>query len=490
MKTFYLLCIFALASSAALGLPKYTFTDLGTLGGENSYAYAINNNGQVIGRADNIDGQRRAVLFDSTGNVANIDLGTLPAGNGDSWAYAINNIGQIVGLDYDEYGTERAIFFDATGQGNNIALGSLGGGTGGAQAISDTGVIVGWSATTPDEYFYSNWHATRFDSTGSGLNIDLDKTDCYLSVARCVNKAGIIAGNSEETAMIYDLIGSGNNVDIGSQLTGDFTTVLAINDKGQMVGYGNTQPGYYHHAMLFTANGSVTAIDLGGIGGTRSYATSINVAGEIVGYARTASGTYHATWYDPNGSGNNIDLNTIIDPNLGWELNAAYINDKGQICGYGRTPAGATHAYLLTPPVVVEEVQPELVTARVNYMPRVINTAVKTKWIMANVQLPTGCKVSDVNTASLRIGGKIKPDWTYFSKNSRVGLARFTTASISQLAKPGVYELELTGQMKDGKTIFTAKQNVTVHKPVVKKPVVVVKKPVAKAPAKKVAAKK
>jgi|GEM_PF-1858998 len=491
MKTFYLLCIFAMVSSAALGLPKYTFTDLGTLGGENSYAYAINNNGQVIGRADNIDGQRRAVLFDPNGTM-NIDLGTLPAGNGDSWAYAINNIGQIVGLDYDEYGSERAILFDATGQGNNIALGSLGGGTGGAQAISDTGVIVGWSATTPDEYFYSNWHATRFDSTGSGQNIDLDKTECYLSVARCANRAGIIAGNSEETAMIYDLVGSGNNINIGAQLTGDFTTVLAINDKGQMVGYGNTQPGYYHHAMLFTANGSVTAIDLGGIGGTRSYATSINSSGQIVGYARTALGTYHATWYDPNGSGINIDLNTVLDPNLGWELNAAYINDKGQICGYGKTPTGATHAFLLTPPIVVE-IQPELITARVNYMPRVINTTAKPRWILANIQLPTGLSIADVNVASVRIAGKVKPDWTYFSKSSRTGLARFTTASLSQLANPGVYELELTGQMKDGKTIFTAKQSVTVCKPVLKKPVVkapVVKAPPVKAPVKKVVTKK
>jgi hypothetical protein len=46
-----------------------------------------------------------------------------------------------------------------------------------------------------------------------------------------------------------------------------------------------------------------------------------------------------------------VDLNTLIDPAAGWELNSAQaINDHGQITGYGFVLAlGQQHAFLLTP---------------------------------------------------------------------------------------------------------------------------------------------
>lgn len=469
MKTFSLFILAFAASTTVAELPKYTFTDLGTLGGDESYAYAINNKGQVVGRADDGYGQKRAVIFDVTGQGNNIDLGTLEGSSGESWAYAINNNGQIVGHDYDEYGMDRAVLFDVTGAGQNIALGSLGGGTSGAQAINDNGVIVGWAAATPDEYYYSNWHATIFDPTGAGQNIDIDKSTCYLSVARCVNNAGLIAGNSEESATLFDNTGLGNSINMGAFLTGDFTTVLAMNAGGKMVGYGNTQPGAYHHAMLFTAsNGAVTAIDLGALDGTRSYATSINTAGQIVGYSRTATGEYHATWFDATGNGQNIDLNTVVDPNLGWELNSAYINDKGQICGYGKTAAGVTHAYLLTPIVVVEE-KPVVKQVSVKAAPNTLNLSNKAKWVMVTVQLPASYKVGNINKATIRLNETAKPDWTAFVSGSNKFMARFTTSSLPELAKTGKYNLVLTAAMKDGKSTITGKDVIMVYKPVVKK---------------------
>jgi len=44
------------------------------------------------------------------------------------------------------------------------------------------------------------------------------------------------------------------------------------------------------------------------------------------------------------------DLNSLIDPSLGWVLQEATgINDSGQIVGYGTGPSGQTDAFLLTP---------------------------------------------------------------------------------------------------------------------------------------------
>ncbi len=49
------------------------------------------------------------------------------------------------------------------------------------------------------------------------------------------------------------------------------------------------------------------------------------------------------------------DLNTLIDPSLGFTLeSAAAISDTGFITGYGYNSSGQTHAFLLTPQAVPE----------------------------------------------------------------------------------------------------------------------------------------
>ena len=68
--------------------------DLGTLpGGSGSYAYNINNNGQIVGASENISGRWHAILWK---NGAMTDLETLPE-KIESFARGINDQGQIVG---------------------------------------------------------------------------------------------------------------------------------------------------------------------------------------------------------------------------------------------------------------------------------------------------------------------------------------------------------------------------------------------------------
>jgi probable HAF family extracellular repeat protein len=76
------------------------FTDLGTLGGEESGAFAINDDGQIVGWADSEDGDRCAFVW---ANGVMLDLNTLIPQESDWYlnsANGINNKGQIVGTGY------------------------------------------------------------------------------------------------------------------------------------------------------------------------------------------------------------------------------------------------------------------------------------------------------------------------------------------------------------------------------------------------------
>lgn len=68
-------------------------TDLGTLGGTDSRAVAINDRGQVIGTSSTASGRYHAFIWQ---DGVMTDLGVLP-GKSNSKAAAINDRGQVVG---------------------------------------------------------------------------------------------------------------------------------------------------------------------------------------------------------------------------------------------------------------------------------------------------------------------------------------------------------------------------------------------------------
>ena len=73
-------------------------TDLGTLGGNMSIAYAVNNRGQVAGKSVTASGLRRAFLWEE-GQMR--DLGVLgPSASSIIEAFGVNEQGQIVGVSW------------------------------------------------------------------------------------------------------------------------------------------------------------------------------------------------------------------------------------------------------------------------------------------------------------------------------------------------------------------------------------------------------
>jgi len=353
------LLIILLTANTLTAEIRYNIIDLGTLDGYNiSRAWSINNSGQVVGEAVNINtGYNRAVLFDAVSHNI-IDLGSPEYVS--SFASSINNTGRIVGgcdKNSDPM-NPYAVIFDSTGQGNNSAFGEKSR----ALSINDNGQITGWIKNTSGFE-----RAAILDCNNINNSIQLGTLTGFAnSHAYSTNNNNQIIGYAFNDLMTgyravrFDSTGQGNNIDLGT-LGGQYSAALSINDNDQIAGRADTAAAKYH-ATLFDSTGSGNNTDLGTIAGYNfSVAISINSTDQIVGQVATDSQPpeFRAVMFDPTGDGNNIDLNNLIDPALGWTLGAATcINNKGWIVGWGVNPQGYGRAFLLKP-IIVADFEPD-----------------------------------------------------------------------------------------------------------------------------------
>jgi probable HAF family extracellular repeat protein len=315
-----------LAWACAAPAAQYTMTDLGTLGGSNTWATGINNVGQIVGQSG-----EHAFLY--SGGVMQ-DLGTL----GGSWSLAtsINDAGQVVGASDTVGYVDRHAFLYSGGAMTD--LGTLGGSVSHAAGINNEGQVVGQARTT-----IATDHA--FVCSG-GVMQDLGTLGGAHSGAFGINNAGQVVGvawlaSGAKHAFLYS---GGVMTDLGT--LGWDSYALGINNVGQVVGYSyTTVESTPQHAFLYSGGAMQ---DLGTLGGSYGAAYGINSAGQIVGESHIAgNAAQHAFLYS---GGVMTDLNSLIPANSGLTLaGARSINDRGQIAGYAWEPSGLAHAILLTP---------------------------------------------------------------------------------------------------------------------------------------------
>jgi probable HAF family extracellular repeat protein len=321
-------CLMSFSSIPIAGADgQIPVTDLGSLGGWNSYALDINDLGQIVGYSEIQPGSSdtHAVLWQD-GQM--IDL----VGGVEAQAVAVNNHGQIIGYGIANTTFKGFAFLWEEGTITDLGITD-------PKDINDLGQVVGCSRVMGNSraYLWENGVMTDLGTLGGNQS-------CAMSIN---NHKQVIGISGTATGKVHSFIwDNGVMTDLGT-LGGGYTYIEAINDHGQVVGSSTRWDGS-EHAFIWE-NGSMR--DLGTLGGNpeytdNSYAADINDIGQIVGVSYTSLGEMHAFLWQ---NGTMTDLGT-----LGGFSTAVDINNCGQIVGRSADPSGKTRPVLWQNGIMLE----------------------------------------------------------------------------------------------------------------------------------------
>jgi probable HAF family extracellular repeat protein len=352
-----ILFVLTLAARAA-GQPAYRATELGTIGGDQSEAYAINDYAEVVGRSFDASGEGQVFYWQNGEMLAlfhELPWGYIPMPiTRYSVAYGMSNTGYVITYVMDESEEDPSILIpgavlfrptpsDVTTPYPGQAITYLG------EFCSPTGIsssgryVVGWGhldctdqvrgfLVTPSNGIWALSDGTCIDNS---LMISLGTLDALdtISTATAVNNYGQVVGWSYSDKGGYQafLLNPALDVD-GSPIT--WFADGGAGDNG-----------------LMSALGALPAVD-GQTFGINSWARDINDAGLIVGEADTGDYETHAFLYR---YGAMLDLGTLG----GAASSACAITEAGQIVGWAYNAAGARRAFVIIPSDADGDGQPD-----------------------------------------------------------------------------------------------------------------------------------
>jgi probable HAF family extracellular repeat protein len=292
-------------------------TDLGTLGGDSSFALGVNDSGEVCGYSYLADNTTyHAFTWTAAGGM--VDLGTADGHSTRAWA--INSAGDVAG----DSGTLLPFYWSPEGgfvligrpPGYNFAFG-----------INDQSEVTGQFYVPQRSVQAFFWSPTRKVQTIGDLSGGL-------SVGNAINNRRHITGtaNLSDGPFVAFLVKKLGQMRQIARIDGvNYTAGEAINDNDEVVGIGidasNEDTGFYWSQAT-----GMTLLQT--LGGTQSAGFGINQSGEFAGYTTNAAGAFHATTWATNTSAPQ-DLGTLPG---GTNSYARAINNLGQVAGFSDVP--------------------------------------------------------------------------------------------------------------------------------------------------------
>jgi probable HAF family extracellular repeat protein len=299
-------------------------TDLGTLGGNTSYALGINDSGEVVGYsylADNVT--RHAFTWTAAGGM--VDLGTLPGG---AWSEGqkINASGEISGEALDS-NAHQVPFFWSAATGFVSLPESHGDLRNYGWSINDSGVMTG------QVYIGSIVNAFIWRLGGKHFFLPPLPSGVH-TVGYDINNLNHVTGNGFSLsrgvweAFVWSNEGGIRGIGV---VPGTSTTLgHAINDNDEVTGIGY----FASSTSAFYWSRDTGIVVMQTLGGSIGAGLDINLAGAIVGWSSTASEQTHAALWS-NYTSLPQDLGTLP----GGTISYAYgINSSGQVVGFSTVP--------------------------------------------------------------------------------------------------------------------------------------------------------
>lgn len=291
----------------------------------------INANNQVAFSLSSPSGGSRAWFYNG---VTAQDIGTL--GGADSYAFALNNAGQVVGTSAIGNGPLFHAYLWSARTGMQD-LGTLAGrGSSSAVAINNGGQVAGGS-TSAD----SSTHAFRW-SAGAGMeDLGVLAADALnYSYATAINEAGAVAGvgstaSGDQHAVAWTR--ATGLSDLGT-FGGTASYSVGIDSQGRVAGYA-TDPGARYRAFVWSRRSGL--LDLGTAGGTESFALAMSGNGNVAGVFNIDETQRAFFWRRNSGL---VDLGTLG----GIFSRALGVNNRGQVVGGSITAAGERRGFVWT----------------------------------------------------------------------------------------------------------------------------------------------
>jgi hypothetical protein len=347
-----------------------------------SSIWALNNQGQVVGRSERyiagsgLSTHGSDAWFYSGGSTVQIGFtgaGYETAGDGFRASEAssiLNEQGEVAGFSARYSGlTYRGRDAWLYSGGSTVQIGLIGAGyersdgyrSSYAPTLNQQGQVIGsserYSGTTAlgaDAWLYSGGSTVQLGFTGAGY----ERSNGYRrNVANYLNEQGQVAGFSERysgtTNLGLDawLYSGGTTVQLGFTGAGyersdglRSSLALGLNELGQVAGYSERYSGTTALGRdMWLYNGSST-VQLGLTGAgyersdgfRRSTLSDLNEQGQVAGYSERYSGTKQLgqdAWLYDAGLDQTFNLSMFVDKNGYAFSNVSYLGDDGVVLG-------------------------------------------------------------------------------------------------------------------------------------------------------------